>query len=103
VRDSSVDRVLDLAQGNYNTIDSIRSRDFYSSLSGSQKDDFKHLATLAVDSAIFRMLRMAEQEMLDINFTNGCSVAQLSDGLAGELFGDTGWIKEFSAYPSTAM
>jgi hypothetical protein len=46
---------------------------------------------------------MAEQEMLDINFTNGCSVAQLSDGLAGELFGDTGWIKEFSAYPSTAM
>ena len=97
------DRVFDLIHGNLNTPESLRSRDFYLSLSQDQKDDFKYLAILAVDSAIFRVLRMTDQGMIDIKFNDSENIAQLSDGLAGELFGDNGWMKEFSTYPSTTM
>ncbi|MEJ8293308.1 hypothetical protein WKI45_10805 [Delftia tsuruhatensis] len=82
--------------------DSIEA-DFYLSLSQDQKDNFKYLAILAVDSAIFRVLRMTDQGAIDIKFNDSGSIAQLSDGLAGELFGDNGWMKEFSNYPSTTM
>ena len=102
-RDSSIERVFDLIHGNLNTPESIRFIEVYSSLSESDKDDFKYLAILAVDSAIFRILRMADQELIDIKFRDCLNVAQISDGLAGELFGDKGWIKAFSGYPSTAL
>lgn len=46
---------------------------------------------------------MTDQGMIDIKFNDSESIAQLSDGLAGELFGDNGWMKEFSTYPSTTM
>ncbi len=31
---------------------------------------------------------------------DGQDVAQISDGLHGEIFGDAGWITRFSKYPS---
>lgn len=102
-RDSAVDRVFDLIHGKLKTPESLRFRDFYLSLSQDQKDDFKYLAILAVDSTIFRVLRMTDQGMIDIKFNDSENIAQLSDGLAGELFGDNGWMKEFSTYPSTTM
>ncbi|WP_286877224.1 hypothetical protein, partial [Delftia sp. 67-8] len=102
-RDSSIERVFDFIQGNLRTPESIRFSEFYSPLSQDQKDDFKYLALLAIDSAIFRILRMADQEVIDIKFNDSDSISQMSDGLAGELFGDSGWMKEFSDYPSTTI
>ena len=102
-RDSSIERIFDLINGRLNTPESIRFSEVYSSLSENQKDDFKYLAILAVDSAIFRILRMTDQELIDIKFCECLNVAQMSDGLAGELFGDKGWIKTFSDYPPTAL
>jgi hypothetical protein len=46
---------------------------------------------------------MADQEVIDIKFNDSDSISQMSDGLAGELFGDSGWMKEFSDYPSTTI
>ena len=49
--------------------------------------------------ALLTALEMSDDVALSVR---GVSVADVSDGLAGELFGEHGWIRQFSAFdPST--
>jgi len=98
VRDSSIERVTDCANGKYATDESKRLQEFYASLSGNQKSHFDFLVAFAVDSALFRILRMAEQEVIGISYQGVEDISELSDGLTGEIYGNNGWIKKYSKF-----
>lgn len=52
-----------------------------------------------VDAALFRFLRLAEQEEIIISYSYCKNVADLSDGISGEIFGSDGWIALYSGFP----
>lgn len=98
VRDSSIERVTDFAKGKYATDEAKRLQEFYASLSGNQKFHFDFLVAFAVDSALFRILRMAEQEVIGISYQEVEDISEISDGLTGEIYGNNGWIKKYSKF-----
>lgn len=52
-----------------------------------------------IDAALFRFLRLAEQEEIIISYNDCKNVADLSDGISGEIFGSDGWIALYSDFP----
>ncbi len=52
-----------------------------------------------VDAALFRFLRLVEQEGIVVSYNECNNVADLSDGISGEIFGSDGWIALYSDFP----
>jgi hypothetical protein len=59
------------------------------------------LLVIAVDSAIGEFLQFIDENEIGLDYKDGSgkkhNIQAISDGLAGELYGD-GWIEKFSAY-----
>ena len=75
-----------------------------SGYSEAQKQVLREVAERIITAGMHDLL-FALQEESDANgsfkfLVDGQEVAKLSDGLHGELFGDTGWIVRFSKYGS---
>ncbi|MDF2859636.1 MAG: hypothetical protein K0Q87_5487 [Neobacillus sp.] len=62
---------------------------------------FNDVVPKIVDTTLHHLLWTFEQnELIDINVANGdskqISIKEISDGLAGELYTEDGWISRFS-------
>ncbi len=70
------------------------------SLSSEEQDLIRDLAYRMVDLTLHNMLFMFENNdhWEIISKEDKSDIAEISDGLAGELYTDDGWIKKFSEY-----
>ncbi|WP_128910768.1 hypothetical protein [Tropicibacter alexandrii] len=81
--------------------------EFFLSTDVSEKDKLKEMALMAIDMSLFYLLHAFEHysdgdegcfEIISLRQGgNDIPVRELSDGLAGELVDETGWIDRFSA------
>ncbi len=75
-----------------------------SRLTPSQAELVRRCVTLAIDEGLHDLLfAIGETHESDQSvrvIVDGGNVAELSDGLNEELFGDEGWIAKYSAYPA---
>ena len=69
-------------------------------LSGDDKKLVKEIIAETIRRSIFNVLNFFDgEENYFIGFDNGekiINIKELSDGLAGELYGENGWIKRYS-------
>ena len=66
-------------------------------LTPEQKELFSRLLPQIVDTTLHNLLWSLEQTPTTQIVSNGSNVASESDGLAGELYGNRGWISRFSS------
>jgi hypothetical protein len=74
-------------------------------LSSGQRRALERIVPAFVDTVIHHMVWMFEQEetvriQVQADGAKSANLAAESDGLAGELYGDDGWIARFSKYPA---
>lgn len=101
-RDGSIEEFDLIASGK---MKSVEAKYFYEELSKIDPINHPFIRTLIVsmvDRTLHNFLSMVEEEEdIDIVFVNGndrISLKKISDGLAGELFSENGWISKFSEY-----
>ena len=100
-------RVRDLAIGNGvalldGRLEAPADREFARVASPIPRESRERLVATIVNDVLVALLS-ALAEDTDVELTvRGTSVARVSDGLAGELFGDRGWIAQMSRYPPSA-
>jgi hypothetical protein len=61
------------------------------------------LAPEIVDACLSRMLAMLQSNEEFALLVNGEDVRDASDGLAGELYGEDGWIAKHSSHPTSGV
>jgi len=76
-----------------------------SNIDAKDKKAIKNLILLTVDSSIHNLLcLMEESDDIDISFASSeetiPKLSEESDGFAGELYTEDGWIERFSQYPT---
>ena len=64
------------------------------------RDLVEELTTAGMHDLLFAIQEEADAGGAFKVLVDGQAVAKLSDGLHGEIYGDTGWIVRFSKYPS---
>lgn len=63
------------------------------------KEFINHLGVMIVDNTLFNILTMFEQSEDKLTLlANHENIIEASDGLAGELFTEDGWISKFSQF-----
>ncbi|MBC1374864.1 hypothetical protein [Listeria farberi] len=70
------------------------------SMMNEEEKEFLHLlGTMIVDNTLFNVLTMFEESEDNLTLlANHENIVESSDGLAGELFTDAGWISKFSRF-----
>lgn len=81
------------------------SKDLYAQFRSLSQNDSKVLMrflTVAVDSSIVRFLHFLDVNEIEVVFRDDggekYDVRAISDGLAGELYSESGWINKFSSF-----
>ena len=96
VRDRTIEDIDSLISGKYKTQKSINLSNIFSSLDSSSKSFFNEIIPIIVDYCLNNMLEMFEQnEDIELIMKNQ-DLTSISDGLAGELYTEDGWIQKFS-------
>lgn len=100
VRDSTIEQVCGILCGKMNSGEAQRLREQTHGIDTAALDA---VVIASVDRALHNLLWWQEQEeTLAVPTTTGTQpLAELSDGLAGELYDIDGWIARFSEIPST--
>jgi hypothetical protein len=101
VRDRAIVRVLSILGGTLQRPGAQVLHEQLRSLSSDERNAVEMLSIEAVDSTLHRLLLLLEESnLMDCRLaTNAQSVSlkDASDGLAGELYSDAGWIARFSS------
>lgn len=105
-RDKSLHNLQGLLDGNWNAPELQSLQRELSSFSPAQKATVRELAETLLTHAMHDLL-FAFQESHDCDsgieiLVNDEPVAEMSDGMHGEIFGEDGWIVRFSNYPAEA-
>lgn len=101
VRDQSISDWKKIVDGRMKGVSSVRIREVLSPLSEEQRQVFLSLVPEIVDTVLHHLLWTFEQED-DVRIgvvaddEDIASLNDVSDGLAGELYSDEGWIARFS-------
>ncbi|AWF82285.1 hypothetical protein BTJ40_16430 [Microbulbifer sp. A4B17] len=99
LRDSSLERYLALESGSLkspSTQELIKELDGFSD---EQKAVIRKVLTNCIDSGVHNLLFAIEEEKEDIAvLIDNENVAELSDGLNGEIYTEDGWFEKFSQY-----
>jgi len=102
VRDYALSQFKNTIEGEANTKERKKIKEAYRNLSGEDKELLNRMVFDSVDRTIHYFLWMFERsDNFKIHFVDGSNLAELSDGLSGELYTDDGWIKKFSNYQSS--
>lgn len=96
VRDKVLDRFEMLLDGRLKGDDAARLRQV---MGGVDEETVRALAREAVDATLHCLLSSAEEDERIQLLLNRTDVRVVSDGLAGELYGDHGWVTQFSKHP----
>lgn len=101
-RDKTLEKLIDISKGKYNTVEAIYLRRL---MSKNSETDIYKIVTILLDNYIQKILFFYETsddwaivekekiEEIDIE-----SLAEMSDGLSGELFTEDGWIAKYSKF-----
>ncbi|MDJ0942604.1 MAG: hypothetical protein QNJ30_04030 [Kiloniellales bacterium] len=105
-RDRAIDRYDLLARGHFKAPRDQELQNDLASLSAAQRDIVRNCVIDCVDGGLHDFL-FALQETADFEnevrvMVDGKNVAEISDGLQGELFSEDGWFARFSAYGEPA-
>jgi hypothetical protein len=102
VRDRAINQWFGTIEGR---MKSPRSREIFERfhhLKFEEEAYLKQLFTEVVDTALHFLLSFADEDKIDIILhTESCNevnIKSISDGLAGELYSDDGWISRFSKF-----
>lgn len=105
-RDRGIDFYEYLAQGKWRNHQELQTR--LASLNAQQQEIVRQCVVLALDNGLHDFLFQLgvvldeSQDDPDVNriqiLVNGVDIAQISDGLQGESYGEEGWIKKYSRY-----
>lgn len=102
VRDQTIWLVDNILAGNINTTQSRMASTVVATLDDKQKELVDWLVPTIVDKSLHYLLYAFEQydpEVAVIQYiaeNDGKNVIEISDGLAGEVYGSDGWIARFS-------
>lgn len=103
-RDDSISCLLGEIKGNINSYQGIQMRKLLVDFDEEQLAIIAELIPTIVDTSLHYFLDMIDSsEELKLLFldekSNYIDIKELSDGLAGELYSDEGWIAKFSKQP----
>lgn len=101
-RDNALSKLDALIEGKLNAPGLLSLQSSIVSLEDEEKEILKKACIESLDSGLHDFL-FALQEASDNNenikfLVNGKNIAELSDGLQGELFTEEGWFSKYSAY-----
>lgn len=96
--DATLNTMYKMTSGTLKGVRAEKMLEILSGLSPNETDKINEVIRMSVETAIFNVLFMLE-ECDDIKIMyKDMDVLEESDGLSGELFGDSGWIKKYSKY-----
>ena len=102
-RDNALSKLDALLKGEVNAPGLLALQNSIGSLRSEEKEILKKACIESFDSGLHDLL-FALQEATNNNnedikiLVNGKNIAELCDGLQGELFSEDGWFSKFSAY-----
>ena len=102
-RDRPISTFDDFASGKIKSEIGTAINKSLSTFSSDDQKKIRDMFILAIDLSLFEFLTMLEEgaESMSLIIKNDnveSNILDGSDGLNGELFGDSGWIKSFSEY-----
>lgn len=96
VRDRVISDIDMVLEGKYLDDEDLAMSNRFKQLDTISKDFINSLIPNIVDSCLFDFLDMIEQnEEIELKI-NGINLAEESDGLAGELYTEDGWIQKYT-------
>lgn len=103
VRDNALDDLLSIVEGRMKSpLAKQMSERINSTMDETGKQALKMFAMNMVDRTLHYLLTLIEEnKSICLSFKNDAGEAelvQISDGLAGELYSDEGWISEYSKH-----
>lgn len=105
VRDNSLFIFESILSGRMKDVESREIYNKFNNLSEEERTLIKQIAYKMVDLTIHNVMFFFEQDIDDWKISNSRKqvedLANLSDGLTGELYSEDGWIKQFSKYRSS--
>lgn len=103
VRDETLDYYAMLADGLMKAPTDVQLSERMKSLGANERELLKEAVTVVLDNSLHNLLSMFEFEE-DVNLVakdeenNRVNLNEISDGLAGELYSEEGWIAKFSSH-----
>ena len=103
VRDRAINQWIGIVEGRMKSPHSREIFERLQHLEFEDRDYIKQLFSEVVDTTLDFMLSLVEEKSsVDITFHtksgNTVNIMNISDGLAGELYADDGWISRFSKF-----
>ncbi|MCG8710683.1 hypothetical protein JHU04_003982 [Brenneria sp. 4F2] len=96
VRDRSLNDFERIQSGTLKSQTALALHHLLSEFDEKQKKAIKTLIIESIDRTIFNFLFMFEEDEDKKILASDVNINQISDGLAGELFTEDGWINRFS-------
>ena len=98
VRDRTLETFINFLNGKERGNTAKKINELLTHIPDDATESLKRIVEEMVDQCLFNILDMLENdESVEIT-CNGNNVAELSDGLAGELYSEAGWIAKYSKY-----
>ncbi|MDO9415822.1 hypothetical protein [Pararhizobium sp.] len=104
VRDRAIRKYDSSADGKMKSKKALLVADVIQALNEEAQHGVRNVVISTIDNVIFNLLFMIEsgEDSINVIISDGYdwsgSLADLSDGLAGEMFGDEGWIEQYSEF-----
>lgn len=96
VRDRTIKDIDKCTSGIYKSERGLKISKQYSELKNEKKEFVDYLITEIIDNTIHNFLEMLEQnDDIEVKF-NSKNIVEESDGLAGELYTEDGWIQKYT-------
>ncbi len=97
VRDRTIEEFDMIVTGNMNDVGSQNLYKKIQQMSNEHQELIKEIIPQIVDLCLDNMLCMMDDYADDINVkVDGENISEISDGLAGELYTEDGWIQQYS-------
>ena len=105
IRDETIEEWYETVDGKKKGITAEKIQKLLASFNDEQLDVLRQLIPEIVDTTLHYLLWTLEQEnsinvSVEIGGEMSPSIRDVSDGLAGELYSEDGWIAKYSKYPS---
>lgn len=96
VRDRTISDIDMVVDGKYFTEQDLDIAKKFSALDGKSQEFIRMIIPNIVDTCLFNFLNMFEEhEEIELKMS-GQNLNQISDGLAGELYTEDGWIQKYT-------
>lgn len=98
VRDEVLDKWQTIASGKVKAPRLVKIGKTIKNFKGKPEDLVNLVASEIIDSSLSQLLTLIEtSDELIVRFSD-TNISEVSDGLAGELYGENGWIHKYSKY-----